>query len=77
MKQAYYFSKVPKGWREKSLISGFNSKYYFRLRIEEDQGEVKIEDSCGRMVPIFFPNLKKLKKTLTKVIKAVEKSYVY
>lgn len=52
-----YFNKVPKEWREDSDTREWNSKYYFRIRIEYEEEEVKIEDGCGRMVPLMITDI--------------------
>lgn len=39
----------------------------FRLVIDEDNGEIKIQDNCGRYVPMIWQDIHKLKKALASV----------
>lgn len=72
----YYFSKVPEEYQEEGLTPGFNQKYYFRFRVVLSEHEIKFEDNCSRMVPISFIDLKKMKKTINKIIKDLKENYV-
>ncbi len=39
----------------------------FRLVIEEDNGEIRIEDTCGRYVPMTWQSIHKMKKAIAAV----------
>jgi len=59
----FYFGKSEVERNE----NGWEPGWDFRLVIEEDAGEVLIEDSCGRYVPVVFQDIHKLKKAIAAV----------
>lgn len=72
MTTEYYFSKIPKEYRGEGITPNFRPDYYFRFRLVESEKEVKFEDTCNRVVPISYSNLKEMKKTLKKLIKDIK-----
>jgi hypothetical protein len=46
----------------------------FRIRIVEEEGEIKIEDSCGRVVPMMWQDIHKLQTALNTVTGEIHKS---
>lgn len=67
----FYFGKVPPEHLEihnESSPKGWEPGWYYRLRIVDDDQEIKIEDSCGRMVPIPWNQLFTLEKAFIAVV---------
>jgi len=72
--QHFYFCPVPEEFREDHAAelsnSNWNPDYYFRIRVVYGEEKIKIEDSCGRMVPLCFDQMKGLRRAL-KTIKEI------
>lgn len=75
MYNRYYYFGTPadehKEDHERELPKDWLENTYFRVRVEYDDEEIKIEDSCGRMVPFSFTDIKELRKVLKTIKKEV------
>ena len=65
----FYFCPVPEEFRDQHAAdlgedSNWDPDFYFRIRVVYGEEEIKIEDSCGRMVPFCFEHMKALRRTL-------------
>ncbi len=71
----YYFGEVAdeyKGDHWESMPKDWLENTYFRIRVDYADEEIKLEDSCGRMVPFSFENIKELRKVLKTVRKDIK-----
>jgi len=67
----FYFGKVPPEYQDmhnEDLPEDWEPNWYYRLRIVDEDQEIKIEDSCGRMVPIAWNQLFTLEKAFIAVV---------
>jgi hypothetical protein len=69
MKNVVYFGKINTGLLTNSkptVPEGWEKPRYYRIRIEHGEEEIKLEDTCKRMVPFLFSDIDGLIKALTK-----------
>lgn len=65
--RVYYFGLVPDEYKEdhnSQIPKDWEPNYYFRIRVVAREEEIKVEDSCGRMVPFLIQNISELMFTL-------------
>lgn len=62
----FYFGKDTYG-DEDSPPTGWVKGWYFRVLIDTEGEMIKLEDTCGRHIPISFENIWELIKTLHSV----------
>lgn len=70
----YYFGVVPGEYvddHDANIPEGWEPGWYFRIRVEYGDEEIKVEDSCGRMVPFQFKDIKALRRTLKLIKKEI------
>lgn len=63
----FYFGLVPDEFVEDHALGcpeGWEPDFYYRIRVVDSDEEIKVEDSCGRMVPFTFQDIKLLRKAL-------------
>jgi len=64
----FYFGKIPlEHMEEHDGQEGWEEGYYFRIAIDTENEEFKVEDTCGRVVPLCFENLFEFQQVLAKV----------
>lgn len=83
----FYFGKVEDEFVENfgmDYPDGWEEGYFFRIRIDEDNLEIKVEDSCGRMVPLsfndihsFISTLKNVEKEIVEVVTGIPKKKLW
>ena len=61
-KHTFYFGKSDYEGKE-----GWEAGWDFRILINEDNGEIHIEDTCGRSLPMVWQDIHKLKKAIASV----------
>lgn len=64
-----YFAPMNFNWGDEP--AGWEQGYQFRIRISYGDEEIKFEDTCNRMVPICFEDIRALRKALKKVEKHI------
>lgn len=72
----FYFGVVPDEYEEDHNAhtpEGWEPGWYFRIRVDYMDEEIKVEDSCGRMVPFQFKDIKALRRAL----KAIKRDISY
>ena len=64
----FYFGKIPNDIiKELAFPEGWTEPYYFRIRVDGKDEEIKVEDTCGRMVPFNWYDIWQFQQTLTQV----------
>ena len=62
----FYFGKA-ETYLDNDYPKDWEAGWEFRLVIDEDVGEIRIEDMCGRYVPMQWQSIHKLKKAIAAV----------
>ena len=64
----FYFGKMsPEVMEMMDVPDGWEDGWCFRIRIDTEEEEIKIEDCCNRMVPMAFNDLYQFIGILQKV----------
>jgi hypothetical protein len=63
----YRFGAIPEEF-QKTL----DDQYYFTIVVDYSDQEIKIKDSCNRMVPLCFEDIKELRKVLKLISKSLK-----
>jgi len=59
-----YFAPTNFDWGDSP--EGWEENYQFRIKLHTSEQEIKIEDTCNRMIPMCYEDIKAFRKALKK-----------